>query len=228
MLRLYPIRYRHLPTDRRFRRYDLIELRAEKPRDDHRPESLHVDEDSIRIISKGKELSSEEKVRLWKPFIAPSLKALHAENKATKRSFGIVRPDPGSMKFFVKKESEATPEDRAMNLAAFQQASMFEEALPALPQPEYAFGYQFTSDGHPHRHCIHDWEVQQTVISYRRRYGPRFLDVLRKEYGEEIPKDNPHFIMGTMKAHPQTFIIIGILRSQVAPSEVDRQSDFFR
>lgn len=227
MLRLYPTRYRHLPKDRQFDRFDLIEMNAERPRDDHRPESRHVDEDSIRIVGLGKDLSDAAKVKLWKPFIAPSLKALHAQNKATQRSLGIIRPDPGSLKFFVDKEDQAGAEDRAINTAAFQQVSMFEDPLPKLPAPEYAFGYRFTSDGHPHRHYIHDWEVQAAYLAYRRRYGPQALDKLREMYGQIIPTRNPHFIMGTMKAHPQTFIIIGILRSGIAPEDLDVQRELF-
>lgn len=227
MLRLYPIRYRHLPKDRQFDRFDLIEMDAERPRDDHRPESRHVDEDSIRIVGQGKDLSDVAKVQLWKPHVAPSLKALHADNKSSKRSFGIVKPDPGSLKFFIEKEEEAEADDRAINRAAFEQVSMFEQPLAKLPAPEYAFGYRFTSDGHAHRHYLHDWEVQAAYIAYTKRYGDKALDMLRQEYGERIPTRNPHFIMGTMKAHPQTFIIIGVLRSGVAPEDLDRQDDMF-
>lgn len=227
MLRLYPIRYRHLPKERQFDRFDLIEMDAERPRDDHRPESRHVEEDSIRIVEYGKRLKDVSKVKLWKPFIAPSLKALHEENKLTGRSFGIVRPDAGSLKFFIEKEDQANEHDRAMNNAAFQQASLFEAPLVKLPPTEYAFGYRFTSDSHSHRHYIHDWEVQTAFLAYRRRYGDRALDMLRQEYGDKIPLRNPHFIMGTMKAHPQTFIIIGILRSSIDPASLDLQANLF-
>ncbi|MFN7551246.1 MAG: hypothetical protein ACK59M_11415, partial [Pseudomonadota bacterium] len=68
---------------------------------------------------------------------------------------------------------------------------------------------------------------QAAYLAYRRRYGPQALDKLREMYGQIIPTRNPHFIMGTMKAHPQTFIVIGILRSGVAPEELDRQSELF-
>jgi len=44
----------------------------------------------------GKDPSNAAKVQLWKPFIAPSLKALHEENKKTGRSFGIIKPDPAT------------------------------------------------------------------------------------------------------------------------------------
>lgn len=104
---------------------------------------------------------------------------------------------------------------------------LFEAPLAKLPVPEYSFGYRFTSDGNAHRHYVHDWEVQAAYIAYRRKYGDKALDMLQQEYGENIPKRNPHFIMGTMKAHPQTFIVIGILRSGIDPAELDKQPGLF-
>ncbi|MCB1863685.1 MAG: hypothetical protein KDI47_18435, partial [Gammaproteobacteria bacterium] len=75
------------------------------------------------------------------------------------------------------------------------------------------------------KHQIHDWEVQATLINYQRRYGSeeKALEMMQQEYQENIPKHNLHFIMGTMKAHPQTFIVIGLLRSTIDPQELDRQ-----
>ena len=227
MLRLYPIRYRHLPKDRQFDRFDLIEMDAERPRDDHRPESRHVAEDSIRIVGSGKDVSDAAKVQLWKPFIAPSLKALHEENKATGRSFGIIAPDPGSMKFFHKPVAQTSDQEQALSASLFQQNALFGDPLKPLQKPEYAFGYKFTSGGHPHTHIVHDWEVQAAYFAYCRRYGDKALEMLQQEYGQNIPQRNPHFIMGTMKAHPQTFIIIGILRTGIAPADLDRQGGLF-
>jgi hypothetical protein len=114
-----------------------------------------------------------------------------------------------------------------MNEVAYQQVSLFEAPLTKLPTPEYAFGYKFTSGGHAHEHLIHDWEVQAAYIAYRRRYGDRALDMLQQMYGERIPTHNLHFILGTMKAHPKTFIIIGLLRSPISPEELDQQPSLF-
>jgi hypothetical protein len=227
MLRLYPIRYRHLPKDRQFDRFDLIEMSIERPRDDHRPESRHVDEESIRIVGYGKDLSDAAKVQLWKPFVASSLKALHDENKKTQRSFGIVRPDPGSMRFFNKPIAQTSDQEQALSASMFQQNALFGDPLKQLQKPEFSFGYRFTSDGHPHTHLVHDWEAQAAYFSYRKRYGDNALNMIQQEYGERIPQRNPHFIMGTMKAHPQTFIIIGVLRSGIAPEDLDRQGGLF-
>jgi hypothetical protein len=87
------------------------------------------------------------------------------------------------------------------------------------------FGYRFTSAGNPHDYSIQDWEVQAAYLAYQHQYGnkDRALAMLAKEYGENIPRDNPHFIMGTMKRRPHQFLLIGILRSQLDPQELAKQ-----
>lgn len=89
-----------------------------------------------------------------------------------------------------------------------QQSSFLEDPLTPLEKPEFAFEYQFTSGGHPHGPMmIHDWEVQEAHRQYKRRYNAEALDHLTRMYGQNIPARNQHLIMGTMLAHPRTFII---------------------
>ncbi len=109
-----------------------------------------------------------------------------------------------------------------------QQGSFLEDPLAPLEKPEFAFEYQVTSAGHPHGPMmIHDWEVQEAYRQYKRRYGEDTLDHLTRMYGETIPGRNPHLIMGTILAHPRTFIIIGLLRSGLDPAELARQGSLF-
>lgn len=204
MLRLFPIRFRRLPKEQQFDRFDLVEVLATKA-SDPRPESYRVDEASIQLIERANTLTDEARVRLWLPFIAPSLKALHEENRKTSRSLGIVRPDPGSLKFFCKPAKDADSEDRdvADAVQQTQQSSLLEDPLKPLEKSEYAFGYRFTSAGHSHTHIVHDWEVQAAYRSYKIKYGPRALEQLTREYGENIPNRNLHFLLGTIAAHPR-------------------------
>ena len=162
LLRLFPIRFRRLPKEHQFDRFDLVEMTATKA-SDPRPESYRVDEASIRLLERDT-LSDEAKVRLWQ--------------------------------------------------------------LP-LEKPELAFGYRFTSGGHSHDPLIHDWEVQEAYRQYKRRYGDAALDHLTRMYGETIPARNLHLVMGTMLAHPRTFIIIGLLRSGFDPQELAKQGSLF-
>ena len=224
LLRLFPIRYRRLDTDDQFDRFDLVEMTLTKA-SDPRPESYRVDEGSIHVLERGNKLADAAKVRLWTPFIAPSLKALMAENDTNGRSLGIIKPDPGSLKFVVKEAAQSDAEDQELADMVFEQASLLEDPLKPLEKPKYSFSYHYTCAGHPHKHQIHDWEVQASFISYKRRYKTEAeaLAMMQQEFGERIPQRNLHFIMGTMASHPKTFIVIGLLRSGLDPEEVSKQ-----
>lgn len=220
LIRLFPIIYRRLPKECRFNRYDEIEAIITKATSDSRPESFRIDQPSIRIVEPGKNMSDEAKVRLWQPHVAPSLDALQQENRASARSLGIIRPDPGSLKFFHRK-SEADEQAGVHGV----QASLFDDPLRPLAPPEYVFGFRYTSAGRGHEHTIQDWEVQAAYVNFVKRYGSpdAALSMLTQEYGEHIAAGHPHFVMGTMKVHPTTFILIGILRSGLDPEELARQ-----
>lgn len=225
LLRLFPIRFRRLPEGDRFDRFDLVEMTVTKA-SDPRPESYRVDEASIRLIEKGNKLSDESKVRLWSPFIAPSIKSLLEENKVSHRSLGIVKPDLDSLKFKVRPAASSEEDDKQVADLVFQhQHSLLEAPLTPISRPKFSFLYEYTHDGSKHKLQIHDWEVQAAFIAYVRHYGSEenAIEMIKQEYQHNIPKRNLHFIMGTMKMHPHTFILIGLLRSGLDPQEVQRQ-----
>lgn len=229
LLRLFPIRFRRLPAEQRFGRFDLVELVATKA-PDPRPESYRVDESSIRLVEHGGRLTDASRLRLWSPFIAPSLRGLYAENLSNGRSLGIIKPDPGSVHFFVKPAKQASAADLqiAEQVRHAHQASLLEAPLVPLEKPDFAFEYEFKSNAHSHGPMmIHDWEVQETHRQYKRRYGDDCMEHMRRMYGNELPARNLHLIMGTMLAHPRTFIIIGLLRSGLDPEELNRQGALF-
>lgn len=228
LLRLFPIRYRQLDEANRFDRYDLVEMTVTKA-SDPRPESFRVDEGSIRLIERGKALSDPQKVKLWQPFIAPSLTALEADNKATGRSLGIIRPDPESLVFKAKPVAEADEDEQEVTNLVYQQASLLEDPLTPLAKPEFQFGYSFNSGGHQHWRTIQDWEVQAAYLAYLRRYRTKekALEMMTQAYGQNMPTRNLHFIMGTMMKRPWQFILIGLLRSGLDPEELGKQGDLF-
>ncbi|HZT02384.1 MAG TPA: hypothetical protein VFA39_09000 [Steroidobacteraceae bacterium] len=49
------------------------------------------------------------------------------------------------------------------------------------------------------------------------------MGVLEALKARALAAGNLHFIVGTMAAHPRTFIIIGLLRSTLDPDELAKQ-----
>lgn len=216
LIRLYPIRFRHLDEGRRFDRFDWIEVEMAKAMGDPRPESYKVKEDTITILRRGKDAGPEERAKVWLPCVVPSLTSLHEAQKTNGTSLGIVRPDKGSVRFRYKPIGRVEQEERdAIQQIYRAQKSLLENPLDRLPAPEYAFRYEFMSAGRSHSMQLHDWEVEATYHAYKRRYGSpeKALEMMVEFYEQLAPERNLHLIMGNMHRRPWVFIVIGVLRT---------------
>ena len=211
-VRMYPIRYRHLKPEQRFDRYDLVEVRGERPRDDHRPESFHVSEESIKIVQPARGTDPGSKAKVWLPLVSNSLDHLKQANDTESVSLGIVKPEPESVRFTWQKAAESDEQDQAIAKSLLQQQSLIEGSLKPLQSPEYAFTYQYESGTRKSKGKIHDWEVQAAYRNYRVKYGDQALRMMKRQWQDEMVDQNLHLFLGTMKAHPKQFIIVGVLR----------------
>jgi hypothetical protein len=200
-------------------------MALEKDTRDFRPESAKVSEGSIRILHPGQKLSDRDKVKLWKPFISESLPDLEGRRAHEHVSIGIVRPDPDSLRFYWKPAAEEERDDEALMRSVVAQNSLFEKSLRRLQAPEYSFRYKFTSGGKDYDRKLTDWEVYAAWYKYKNRYGDSALEQLHEMYQNDLPKRNLHFFLGTVKAHPHQFIIIGLLRTPEDLGHVDAQHD---
>jgi hypothetical protein len=93
-IRLFPIPYRFLDADQRFRKYQWIEVEAAKSSDD-RPESYEINLDSLKITSPVLPTDDSWKARkdLIFPLQAPSLCYLYRNRKLTRTSLGLFKPE---------------------------------------------------------------------------------------------------------------------------------------
>jgi hypothetical protein len=81
-IRLFPVPYRSLPKEKRFKKYQWIEV-ALKKASDPRPESYHLNIDTIkldRLVPPNRGWSTRRAI--LKPFIRPSLCAIQKERDA--------------------------------------------------------------------------------------------------------------------------------------------------
>jgi hypothetical protein len=225
LLRLFPIRFRQLEPARRFTRFDWLEVDVARAKEDPRPESYRVKEDSITIRRHARQSTPEENARLWKPAVSESLTALLAKQEQFGTSLGIIRPEPASIRFSYESITKANAEDQEVSRLVYEQASLLEAPLKKLPPPEYVFRYEFVSGDKEHRMRLHDWEVQTTYHDYKRDYGSpaAALEKMQDFYGTRAPAMNLHLIMGTMKKRQSQFIVIGVLRTTADLDQVDAQ-----
>jgi len=126
-IRLYPINFRDLPYTQQFRKYQWIEVCAEKHQGrDARKESYRPDCDSIKIL--GEPIPSNpgnwyERAKYILKKKSRSMEDLYDQQKADRTSLGIFKPK-------IIKDLEITPDDPEWPpkfLDALKQHRLFEE-----------------------------------------------------------------------------------------------------
>jgi len=94
-VRLYPVRYRDLPSDQQFRKYDIIEIDAERPEPhkDERSESWKPRIDTMKIVDHLESTNNWAARRKW---IEPTILSGYAElcriQQSQNKSLSAFRP----------------------------------------------------------------------------------------------------------------------------------------
>lgn len=140
-----------------------------------------------------------------------SIQEIQGKNK----SLGIIKPQ-SIEKYFVRETSrEWTEKQRSVQA----QMDLFEPSVE-LDKIPYQFGYQFTEEnGKSHRYTISDWEIMQLYRNCRDRSqqptqegkeAEALLKVRQKLGDDFLTKNDLYFIVGNLKNHCNTFMIIGL------------------
>jgi hypothetical protein len=212
-IRLFPMPYRYLSLDKRFRKYQWIEVNTKKA-SDSRLESYQLDPDSIRILSEPIPTSNnwEARKKLVFPLKAHCLCCLKAKrDKEGIPTLGIFKPK--TIRSFKIERTE--PNWSAKQLARLQQLSFFEtQPTKELERIPYIFSYSFICDEPNctgHELMCTDWEIMQSYRRWRQQYGTNWERYFRDKYETEmILVNDTHFYVGTLHEHPADWIIIGL------------------
>ncbi len=203
--RLYPVRFRYLQSDQRFRRWQWLEFDHRRPTSDTRIESCHVYED--RIFSGG-ELAEKDRFALLAPMILPSAKAAAAQGA----SLALIRPS--NTKFVWKvKSPTALDAERSAYKSASSQRDILDTELAAFEPSPYQFAFTFSDAAGAHTWRCGDWETHATFFKLRNQYSEReALQHLDRVYNEEYPRRGMVFAVGNMAKRPQTWQLLGVIR----------------
>ena len=231
-VRLYPINFRDLPYTQQYKKYQWIEVVAERHQGcDVRKESYRPDCNSIQPL--GQPIPSTrdnwaERARYVLRKMSRSMEELYDRQEADRTSLGIFRP---------KKVNDLviSPDDAdwpTKFLHALQQQRLFEYRQKTLVPPRkvpFKFHYCFECDdprcNGKHRMMIEDWEVgalfwrlvdqgaSQEEAS--RKVREKFLNDLCGA------KKDTYFYAGTILAHPKTWVVIGVFYPKTDPPKLD-------
>ncbi len=219
-IRLYPIRFRDLPFSKQYRKYQWIEVDAEKHTGrDTRKESYRPREDTLRPV--GEPLDTKhnwaERAKYALAKRSRSMEALWDDQRRDRTSLGVIRPKEIT-------DLEISPDDaewKPQFLAALEQQRLWDDRSATLQPPRkvpWKFHYKFRCDDarcNGHRMMIEDWEAGalywncvdkgDTADVAAAKVKQKFLTELC------APKIDTHFFVGTVLEHG-TWVIIGVFR----------------
>lgn len=213
-IRLFPIPYRFLDQDKRFRKYQYIEADVVKAQSDPRPESYKVNIDSIKILTEP--LPTKDKWQARKDSVMPlcsqSLCALQSERDQNKEpTLGIFKPRRiTGLKIERTRDYWTEAEQVRLN-----QFTLFDNSpINILEKLPFEFSYEFQCDDpscHSHKLSCTDWEMGASYWRWKDRYGDNWERKFRETYETKmILNRDTYFYVGTIHGHPSEWIIIGL------------------
>ena len=218
-IRLYPINFRDLPYEQQYRKYQWLEVMAQRHRGrDVRKESWRPDPETVRILGEpiatgNGDWSERGKCVLKKA--ARSMEDLWEQQKQDRTSMGIFRPR--RVKDLVVSETD--PEWPPKFIEALKQARLWETRKKTLRPPRkvpWRFQYRFECDDERcngnHQMTIEDWEVGQLYWNCidRGDAPDRAVEKVRQKFLDQICGDDKetYFYVGTVSDYP-TWVVIG-------------------
>lgn len=212
-IRLFPIPFRFMEGNQRFKKYQWIEVAATKSLSDPRKESFEVNIDTLKTISAPLPTKDawEARKKIVLPLQAPSLCYLQRTRRQTRDTLGIFKPKT-IHKFIIKPDTpDWTPAEREKLL----QYSLYDKSpLQPLEKIPYKFSYRFTCHDkacNGHKLICIDWELCQSYRVWRDKYKDNWEWTLLNRYETDmILNRDTHFFVGTIHGHPGTWIIIGL------------------
>lgn len=212
-IRLFPVPYRFLDEDRRFRKYQWIEASVRKAVGDARPESHNIDIDSIEIVEwVPPQPGWTRRHALVGGLVAHCLCCLKRErDRSGYPTLGLFRPL--SIRRVVIREEEF-PDWTEGELQRLRQIPMFGSSpRTQLEKIPYKFFFEFECPDEAcngHELSCTDWEVGELYRNCRADHGAGWEAPFRARIEDLVGSGALHFYVGTVHRHPDTWIIVGL------------------
>lgn len=215
-IRLFPITFRNLAEGAKFKTYAWITVQAWKTPHDPRPESYHIEPDSITVESiVAPDKSWTNRWNILRPLVNPSLEALKTQQKQDKTSLGLIKPRE-ILELVIEPADE--PEWSSADSEKLLRQGLFEteeqgRPLRLLEKIPFRFAYRFLCDDPAckgHNLSIISWEVMESFRRWQTKYREDWQRKFREKYWDDMLQRDLHFYLGNMASHPTSWLIIGL------------------
>jgi hypothetical protein len=212
-IRLFPVPYRFLDYDKRFTKYQWIDVSVTRATQDPRPESHKVNVDTIKT---GDQLSTDngwrQRKEILRPLVRNSMCQIRRERDDNDfPTLGLFKP--GKIKRLLIEADN--PEWTSQQLTNLDQTMLFNSnPTDKLEKIPHKFKYEFQCNDpecRGHTMTCTDWEMAESYRRWRDKYEEEWETAFRQKYEDEmIIKLDTHFYVGTVHKHPTEWIIVGL------------------
>jgi len=212
-IRIWPIPFRDLRPDQKFKKWQWITATVRKS-NDPRPESHELQPDTIVL---GDVVDTKrawtKRLAVLAPHYVKSVEELQEMQKNGAQTMGTIRPRE-VLAFVIEERDD--PNWKAVQAAQLNQQGLFTAPKLALERIPYKFSYRFTCDDDKcktiHKLQILDWEVAEAYRSWRAKYGPDGWEAaMHLKFSQELPGKDLIFNLGNYIKYPARFGIVGIV-----------------
>lgn len=220
LVRLYPIPFRDLDEGQQFKKYSIIEVNCSPPTDDKRPESFHVDSDTIKVIDwldTEKGTWEKRKSIVLKVPVKSMCQVYKDAEPSSDLSLGLIKPADISFEW-----SKQSPSDQQAREVCYAQLSFFDKKKDAIEEIPFNFYYRFKCFGEDscpgHKLSIIDWEIGQAYRDWRSKYPTEtvLLEKIKQRWLDiaDTTKKDVYFYVGNLKRFRTTFMVLGVFYPQ--------------
>lgn len=223
MRRLYPVPFRMIEKDQKFKKWQWIDVRVEKANKDHRPESHKLYIDTItcgEVIDSKKEWSARwewlDKIPAFNNF-----DAIDAGRLNDGLSIALMRPKKLlELEITKARNQDWTEEEKDKLMREQMQGDLFSEAeskrqVKELRKVPFDFYYRYlcdTPEGEKeHRHKIVDWEAGALFWNCRRDHGVDWETPFRAKLEGQLGDKDLMFLMGNQHRFQDQWLIISLI-----------------
>jgi hypothetical protein len=213
-VRLYPIRFRYLEGEHRFKKYQWIRAEITKATNDPRPESYNINPESIEsgdIIPVGKAWEERCAWMLNENTLFQSVEALKDAREKNGTSLGIIQPKSVNKVLIQMRDPKDLEQAIAKKDSIVKQLDFFEEKKDLYILP-IKISVEFTCNDSKcsgHQMSILDWEFGQLYrkvsrsADWQEKIKSKILDTICGE------NKDTYIMLGNMVSRPNIFCVLG-------------------
>lgn len=221
MRRIYPVPFRLLEGAQHFKKWQWIEARVRKAKNDRRVESYRIDIDTLRCLGTVSTKRQWSGRRQWLDRLPTFERFSDIEfwSAETNGSLALLKPQ-SIIKLEITKarNTDWTEEEKEKLSRSQQQGNLFSapEAELQVNQLEkipfdFYYHYQCADANELRRHKIVDWEAGALFRRCQRDYGQNWEGPFRQKLELDLGKTDLMFLMGNIHRFQDQWLIISLI-----------------